>query len=422
MVLVMASPKKSKVTRRTPGPSERQRKEHARRETDMRTAVRTYLEQAGVETGVLAGGVELGQRRYLFSGHDHYAYRTGDVDGVIDRVVAKLCPDRLLNVAVEQLAGRGFELRATQGRYGVRLHQTGGHAIAVISATRATFDVHKSVHGNFLLEGEHWATVRARLPQPIVKRSPSPARSELPRGRRVLTELPAAASEVQRAAALAASARIRHERTLDFGQAVVLRLPDRSLRFLPISEHAQAVEVRFIYDHRGETLSGALRLRSIHDPLALAVTWDVPSEQLVAAAWVTALLGYAELTCVPQAAERADDVEPAAGDRRQRSRAPAARTVAVHARDPTRRRAGPKLSASLEPTGETQTMLASFVVGHRRLLPAGRQPSADAKRRAQAIGVGLAERETWVRPHARGIPTNSELVFAWRMKLPAALM
>jgi hypothetical protein len=141
------------------------------------------------------------------------------------------------------------------------------------------------VHGNFLLDGEHWATVRARLPQPMVKRSPSPARSELPQGRRVLTELPAAASEAQRAAALAASARIRHERTLDFGQAVVLRLPDRSVRFSPISEHAQAVEVRFTYDHRGETLSGALRLRSTHDPLALALTRDVPAEQLVAAAW-----------------------------------------------------------------------------------------------------------------------------------------
>ena len=418
----MASPKKSKATRRTPGPTERQRQEQARRETDMRTAVRTYLLQAGIETGVVASGVELGRRRYLFSGHDHYAYRTGDVDGVIDRVVAKLCPNRLLNVVVEQLAGHGFELRATQGRHGVRLHQTSGHAIAVISATRATFEVHRSVHGNFLLDGEHWATVRARLPQPIAKRPPSPARSEPPPSRRVLTELPACASETQRAAALAASVRIRHERTLDFGQTVVLRLPDRSVRFSPISEHAQAVEVRFEYDHGGETLSGALRLRSSRDPLALALTGDLPAEQLVAAAWVTALLGYAELTCVPQA-ERPDNGEPAPGDRRQqRSPPPAARTVAVHALDPARRRAGPKLSASLEPTGDTQTMLASFVVGHRRLLPAGQQPSADARRRAQAIGVALAERETWVRPHARGMPTDSELVFAWRMNLPAAVM
>ena len=418
----MASPKKRKVTRRKQRLTASQRKEQARRQTDLRPKVRTYLLKAGIETTVVDGGVELGQRRYIFSGHDRYVYGAGDFDSVLDRVVAKLTPNRLLRVAVAQLSGHGFELRATQGRHGVRLHNSRGHVVAVISATRATFEVHKSVHGSFLLDGEHWALVRARLPKPIVKPGPSPPGSAPPPTRRVLTELPARASETQRVAAIAASVRIRHERTLDFGQTVVLRLPDRSVRFSPISEHAHAVEVGFIYERRGETLSGALRLLSSHDPLALALTEEVSDEQLVTAAWVTALLGYAELTCVPQA-ERTGDVEPAAGDRRpQRSRTQGARSVAVHALEPARRRAGPRLSASLHPSGDTQTMLASFVVGHRRLLSAGRQPSEDARRRAQAIGVTLAERETWVRPHARGMPANSELVFAWRLKVPTALM
>jgi hypothetical protein len=193
-------------------------------------------------------------------------------------------------------------VRAIKATYGIRLQRHGGEVVAIISATRTTFKSHRSVHGNFLLDGEHWATVRALLPQRIAKRSQTdvPAPAPERRVRRVLTELPASVSDADRAVAVAASGRIRSERALDFGQPVVLRLPNSSVRFLPIAEHAPVAEVTFLYRAGGRTLLGALRLKSPHDPLALVVADDHSDEEFIVEAWTTALLGYAELTCVQQ--------------------------------------------------------------------------------------------------------------------------
>jgi hypothetical protein len=66
------------------------------------------------------------------------------------------------------------------------------------------------------------------------------------------------------------------------------------------------------------------------------------------------------------------------------------------------------------PSRTTRAVMSSYVMGHRRRLSAGRQPSVEARRHAQSICISLRPGETWVRPHARGHPADTELVFSWR--------
>jgi hypothetical protein len=55
----------------------------------------------------------------------------------------------------------------------------------------------------------------------------------------------------------------------------------------------------------------------------------------------------------------------------------------------------------------------SFVAGHRRRLDGDHQPSAEARARARQVGIALAQNETWVRPHTRGVPDGLEMRFRW---------
>jgi hypothetical protein len=41
--------------------------------------------------------------------------------------------------------------------------------------------------------------------------------------------------------------------------------------------------------------------------------------------------------------------------------------------------------------------------------------SDEAKAAACAVGMELQQGETWVRPHARGLPDDAELQFSWRI-------
>jgi hypothetical protein len=108
--------------------------------------------------------------------------------------------------------------------------------------------------------------------------------------------------------------------------------------------------------------------------MAVEIEGD-PAPDLLARGWGEALMGYAELTCVAGA-------EPA-------------------------------LPEQFKPTGQTRKLLASYVVGHPRHLPEGQSPSPGARSHAKRIGVRLTPRQTWVRPHTRGVPPDAELVFDW---------
>lgn len=191
---------------------------------------------------------------------------------------------------------------------------------------------------------------------------------------RLLTQLPESLPEDLRKRALDASWRLRRERTLEFGHPVVVRLPDAEIKVEPIP-HAPPARVPYTFRGRGgTTIVGALRLKSQSDPLATESPATASPED-AGHAWATALITYAELTCVAGSA--------------------------------------PEISPAFVPTHGTRHILASYVVGHRRRLPDGHSAGDDAKAHAERIGVALGRHETWVRPHARGVPAAAELVFDW---------
>jgi hypothetical protein len=72
-------------------------------------------------------------------------------------------------------------------------------------------------------------------------------------------------------------------------------------------------------------------------------------------------------------------------------------------------------SAALRPIGATAQIAPSYVAGHRRRLRPGQRCSDEAKAAARAVGIELQRIETWVRPHARGIPDDAQLEFAWQI-------
>lgn len=420
----LSTPGTAKNSKRARRKARERLRQQALHEQALRDDVSKFFAEARTEVQGVPGGIAVAGTRFAFSSAD--VERQDDLE-VVDRIVAEVFLDRLLQTTVAQLSGHGFRLRALKGRhvvYIVHLHDP-KQIVAVITGTRATVKgSSKLVLGNFLVGGSHWTRVRDRLPEPTHAHpahepKPSPAQSAL----HTLTELPAVLRDDQRSAALAASNRIRTERSLEFGQTVVLRLIDGFVRFAPIAEDGHATGVPFVYrrDHQG--LRGTLRLRTPTGPLALVVTNDLPDQITVGDAWLAALLGYAELTCVPQGAS-----VPDARDRTSTTASTAPRLARPS--PPTHPHTGPeltsrsthrfRLSTALKPTAPTRTLLASYVVGHRRLLPVGRRPSSDARRRAQSVGIVLGERETWVRPHARGVPARAELVFDWHTELSAS--
>ncbi len=363
----------------------------AERMSGLRRDVETLLRTRGLSArGLVVSEAEL---------------KRGDVGLIVDRLVCEQFLDQLEEAVVAQLAGHGFQLKAYRTHEGVRLRDA-SRAVALINATRAVVgDDAAPILGNFLApRGEHWDELRRRLWQRSVSE--------------VLTELPASASETERARAVAASLQIRKERSREFGHTVILRRGEISVRFEPIPEHG-IVQVPFEFRDGGEYLSGALRLKAPQDPLALFVFDRSSAQDVIGRAWLLALLGYAELTCAPV---EASDKRPGRGpgDDAQRRGSKASGGSPRPPRMPQPRgtarggSASVPLPRSLVPTAESRRYLTSYVAGHKRHLGAGRRPSPDARTRAEHLGISLGPNETWVRPHARGVPDDAALVFDWK--------
>jgi hypothetical protein len=155
-----------------------------------------------------------------------------------------------------------------------------------------------------------------------------------------------------------------------------------------------------------EQLTGDLVL-SDRDPLPLLIGKGVADEDM-ATAWTCALAGFADATCVEfdqaATATRRDPAVP------QPSPPPWVPTRSTSARTLPRRRPWPSY---LEPVGSWIRYSGSFVAGHRRRLRDGQKAGDQAHDRARQVGIILHEHETWVRPHARGVPDGIEMRFAW---------
>jgi hypothetical protein len=318
---------------------------------------------------------------------------------------------------------KGFEV----SRAGVKL--------AVIRATHATVGGRVIVKANFLRRGPHWhrladaissfewelsadwrreqAVLRRERESKHVKektrrREATGAASTKPKvnpGKHftVRRELPTSIDPALADACINASRRIRLERQVAYERPVSLQYAAGTLMLRPIVHTGSRLQVPFRLDMGRASIDGDLILAD-HDPLPLLIGVNVTDEDVITA-WAGALIGFADITCVEIELSTSRPSE-----RRQRSQAAAHRS---QREIPTAPRRHPWPS-HLEPIGEWAQYSGSFVAGHRRHLPEGWTASDTARERARRIGIVLRVDETWVKPHARGIPEGTEMRFRWR--------
>ena len=159
--------------------------------------------------------------------------------------------------------------------------------------------------------------------------------------------------------------------------------------------------------------TGRLVLDAGVDPLPVRTT--SPDTTVLGMAWAIALIGFAELTCV-------EATGPPRTGRRGSRNTRSDRDSSGPRRLDDRAFGRPRfLSPSLTPTADTARLLGHYVVGHRRLLRLGQVASVDAITAAAHSGIDLRAHETWVRPHARGVPDDAELDFIWDQPLAAVV-
>lgn len=342
-------------------------------------------------------------------------------DGLTDRLVMAHAPEAMTHAVSQYFDSSGLDLQATPSKVGVMLHRE-KVARAVVYPTHALL-LGGSIRGDFTADGLHWSMLRTallerRLPQPDGGVGDSQVEVGAPAEvRRVVVAFPSHVEERFRARVLAASMKIRTERSLDYGShPVVLEASNHVVRYEPIMRRGGAVELPFSFTQKGQSaIRGALRLQSPGDPLALVCSSDLGSDML-ALVWGSALIGFAELTCVAEA-ERPDDPATPRRERRRPRGGSSGRDRDLGSGG------GVGLNHSspmLHPTARTADVLASYVAGHRRRLSDAAQPSEKARAAAADIGIALGPHETWVRPHVRGVPTDAELHFRWVSPMPLA--
>jgi hypothetical protein len=303
--------------------------------------------------------------------------------------------------------------------------------LATIHAARAQIPHREGIRANFLIPGAHWrllADVLHGAEGELVaewKRQEEAAKAaavaadvgvkaKLTRAAaRRIDHLPDGLDPELVNACLHASRRIRLERQVAYERPLVLESEVGELTLLPVARTGSRLLMPFRLSKGMETLTGDLVIGDC-DPLPLLIGEAVADEDAITA-WACALLGFADATCVeleqPAPATRRDPATP-----QPRPRSPVARSGST--RTLPRGRPWPSY---LEPVGHWIRYRGSFVAGHRRHLQDRQRASDEAHDRARQVGIILHPHETWVRPHARGVPDGIEMRFVWhppvRLKL-----
>jgi hypothetical protein len=190
-----------------------------------------------------------------------------------------------------------------------------------------------------------------------------------------------------------------------YERPVVLQCDIGELTLLPITVAQTRLLMPFHLTMGTEALNGELILGG-HDPLPLLIGEDIVDEDAIIA-WAYALLGFADATCI-----EIEPVEPTvrrevAPPRWHLPRSAPPRTPS------TRSLPRKRWPNHLEPVGHWIEYSGAFVAGHRRRLNEGQTASVEARDRARQVGITLHPHETWVRPHARGVPDGMQIRFRW---------
>ena len=278
-------------------------------------------------------------------------------------------------------------------------------------------DGEPEVSGNFLVEGPHWhyleraiAHRAERMRLPFDGLLSDAALSLLPAAEVVLIETPDGCHAEMEEAVLEASSRLRLERQIAFDRPAVLRTRALRIRFSPVEGRSGHFFVPFAVRDGEQESHGLISLTGDRDPLP--VLFEHASDEFILSAWAAALLGYAALTAPVMVR----------GQRRVRPLHPSGRAPARGGSRWVRARSAPSsvFSPELTYSGGHHRGAAHFVVGHRRQLFDGREPSDEAVARAADYGIRLHPDETWVRPHARGLSDGQEVEFRWAPRIALA--
>jgi hypothetical protein len=224
--------------------------------------------------------------------------------------------------------------------------------------------------------------------------------------RRLISGLPDSLPAQLVDACLAASQRIRLERQLAYERPVILQYPLGELTLWPVAGSGTRLVVPFQFKEGPRTIKADLILGS-RDPLAVLIDESVGQGDAIKA-WVCALLGFADATCI-------DLVAASSALRHHAPRSPQSSGSSTLPRLPSMPGLPPKRRwpSHLQPVGHWVRYSGSLVAAHRRVLHDGRTASQDAIQRAHQVGIILRAGETWVRAHTRGIPDDVEMRFRW---------
>jgi hypothetical protein len=346
---------------------------------------------------------------------------TFDWNEVIDEMAIRYASDNFFR-AVSDNGRFGEGLRAILRRgdmgFAIMRHDI---RLGLIRATRAYVLGHDAIVANFLSPGSHWRTVADLIhdAEPALaaehdREHATGAAPGIPGGGsrpaaqpavRYIRRLPDYVPAELRAVCIEASRRLRLERQVAYGRPVVLMCSIGELTLLPVIENDRGFSLPFQFAFGSGTIRAQLALVD-GDPLPLEIGEDVALEDAVLA-WTNALIGFADVSCIhlDSPATRA-----LAG---HRPTASTAVPVPAPRRIPRATRGGRPWPNHLVPVGRWASYSGSFVAGHRRRLTAGRTASEEAHQMAHQVGITLRPDETWVRPHARGIPDALEMRFQW---------
>lgn len=347
---------------------------------------------------------------------------TPDWINLVNEIALKYVRDKFIS-AVEENArfGDGVSASPLPSERGFAIMRD-DMRLAVIHPAHASIPHRPFIYANFLVPGAHWQQVanalhdaeadmvaerkRERQANAAVAASAvADARRRHAAAQRRIEKLPDDLSPKLIKASLDASRRIRLERQVAYDRPVILECDVGELTLLPIAGTETRLFIPFRLKKGTETMQGELVLGD-RDPLPLLIGRDVPHDDAIKA-WTCALLGFADATCI-----ELEPTEPTMRVESARQRRP---VYSASRRRPSttavpRTRRWPR---HLEPVGRWIHYSGSFVAGHRRRLNDGKTATPEARDRARRLGIILHSHETWVRPHARGIPDGIDMRFRW---------